>query len=247
MARFDLRETIEKELSEWDVSYLFDRGGKHPYVLIENRDGAKRRVYFAGTPSETARAAYNARAQVRQTLREMGAKLRLRRDEQVAKLIDVIKPEPIVEPMTAGPADTEPPAPPTPQPAKEIIVATATEKVTRVRLSQAEVGRITRLVVINAEIDDEQGLVAYKEGWSDERILKIMAAMPGRNKLTLKHIAEARKRTVGMLQSEKESPRRAAAVGNGVANQLQELAQVVSYLESELARLETRVHKLEKK
>lgn len=74
----EIREAIEQELINWpQVSAQFGMGGKHPFVQIIY-DGKKRRITYAGSPSENQRSARNVVKCVRHACRDLmvGAKLR---------------------------------------------------------------------------------------------------------------------------------------------------------------------------
>lgn len=71
------------------------------------------------------------------------------------------------------------------------------------QFSQSEIATVTRLVCVNAHIDSDKGLVTYKNGWSDERILKMLQAQPGRGPLKLHTVAEFRRRELGYLPDER--------------------------------------------
>lgn len=101
-----------------------------------------------------------------------------------------------------------------------------------VKLLQGEVAKATRLIGINAAIDDDTRTVVYNDGWNDARIAKILAAEPGRDALTEKHVTNMRREFIGLLPAE-----HAAAKPKGPAS-LEDLLARVAVLEEKMAKYE---------
>lgn len=69
----DMKEMIEEELDGSGLDFYFERGGKHPCVVIQC-GGKEHRYYFAGTTgSSSNRAKANTRCGVRRLLRRLKA------------------------------------------------------------------------------------------------------------------------------------------------------------------------------
>lgn len=64
-------EILRKELARFPVTFSFGRGGRHPYLLIVDKNGTARRFIYTDTRT-TPRGLRNMRAALRRFLRELG-------------------------------------------------------------------------------------------------------------------------------------------------------------------------------
>lgn len=79
------------------------------------------------------------------------------------------------------------------------------------RLSDAEIATATRLIITNADINDADRIVTYRDGWNDARVAEIVATMTGRNSRA-DIVASLRRKSFGLTVEE-----RAAATPHGDA------------------------------
>lgn len=227
-------QTIKSELSDWNVTYEFGQGGRHPYVRIVDPTGSRAKVSFAG--HATGRNLLNVRAHVRQALRRLKAE-RVRGKQKV-DMIDSFKPEeppePIeivrpaqlpqqVRPERPLPTTAEVAAPDAPQPQvaadaryhhdegkrpPEAAVRLPDRKPRDafVKLTFRELGVVTNLVIANATYDVDARTFVWHEGWSDARVAKILASEPERDKIGPQHVANFRREAFGLLEEERPKP-----------------------------------------
>jgi len=86
-----------------------------------------------------------------------------------------------------------------------------TEPRRRGRLSDAEIATATRLIITNADVNDADRIVTYRDGWNDARVAEIVATMTGRDSRA-DIVATLRRKSFGLTIEE-----RAAATPHGDA------------------------------
>lgn len=99
-------------------------------------------------------------------------------------------------------------------------------------LTHKEVAKATRLLAANSTVSDD-GLFTYGPSWSDERILKILQAEPGRDRLTLKQISRLRRESFGDTKDERVK----SAAATGLRGYI-EIREKIKSLESRILALE---------
>ena len=110
------------------------------------------------------------------------------------------------QPVASVPAPTAKPNGVHPMPAKPEPEAetstTEAPKPKRAHLNASDATIATRLLAVNAEIDDAARTVTYRAGWSDERIQDVLAARPGREALNPNSVRDWRRREFGYTPEE---------------------------------------------
>lgn len=284
----DLAKMIERELEQYQVSYSFKSGGKHPLVEIEP-EGCDQsiRVSFSRAPANP-RVVLNIKSNIRKALRDAGVKpkwkdrtspigdalLEAANDgaESDVKVETAPKrkrlhlhnddlPDPILFPelplypdaireaakpiksVASVPAPTQTKEANTMLAKTETTPAPATDTRQFVKMLNSEITQTTRMLCTHATIDDDEKLVTYAEGWSDERIHSILTAVEGRENLKLQTIQDWRRREFGMTTEERDranAAKQGPAVVAETTNRLK-----IEALEKSLADLTARVFAIE--
>jgi hypothetical protein len=235
-------------------------------VIKKDDTGETRRVVFSGTSNDQGRNWLNIRSNLRQVLREIEAPklsaLGIKLHEASKQEQGALWPPPTLKPQPA-PVVPAPvlsvlrPVEPQPQQQGELMptatappptqkhngtnganghVKTRLKPRPKAQLLHSEVVAVTRHMCTNAAIDNEKRLVTYKDGWSDERILKIIQAQPGRDHLKVTNIIELRRRDFGLLPAEHDAVTRAQASG---ALNLQAIKKSIDDLVARMAAMES--------
>jgi hypothetical protein len=91
---------------------------------------------------------------------------------------------------------------------------------------------MTLLLSQHATIDYKAKSVDYAEGWSDERLLEMLRAAPGRDLLTLNHVRTFRAENFGALKSEREVEPQGKAIGGHVANLRRQVSDLTARVQA---------------
>lgn len=239
-SRNDTIEAIRQELGRYPVLFTFGQGGKHPFVLIEARDGRTEKVTYSATPRVANHL--KVRGDLRRALRRMSVepypdeRRAARLGTLGAALMEAVAPDPVI---TEAPAKKETPmASATVTPIKSNGASPADKQPRReyTKLHRSEVVQLTMLISQHATVDFSSKTVEYADDWNDDRLLALLKAAPGREKLTLGHIKGFRTENFGFLKSEREGapPPEGRAIGGHVAA-----------LKRQVASIEDRVRALE--
>ncbi len=228
---------IKDELTKYPIHYDFDRTSEHPCVVLTLPNGSTRTIHFNKNPND--HSILTTKLQIKRLMREQGIEPTKHRDGALGeKIIEAVERVAVPPPPTMKP-ETPPMSAPLNGNGHHVNVSTqprtAEPKEMKSQLSQGEVVTVARLICMNATIDSDKKLVTYKDGWSDERILKMIQAQPGRGHLKAHTISELRRREIGRLPGERERgamPLRASGVA--VVN----LSKRIDALEARLAALE---------
>ena len=239
----DTRRAIRDFLSRYPVTFTFGHGGQHPFVEIETQDRRSKKIYFSG-----ARGSSFSRIRVQADLHRALKTLDVqpwpeeRREarigglgtaliEAAAATEPIIIPEPEEAPMATLtlPEKTNGHRAPAAAPARRQPTEYA-------KLRQPEVVQLTMLITGNARIDYTAKSVDYAEGWSDDRLLGMLRAAPGRELLTLDHIVNFRRENFGLIASERELP--APPEGRAVSGHVLQMRKKIASLEARVQALE---------
>lgn len=209
-ARNNHRAAIIDELADYGVKPTeIGHGGKHPYVAITAPNGARMRITFSSSGQQNGRALANARAYVRNLMRQLGIKpLRelgeVRREEPIpikAKPFPEYTPPPTETTVQApGPAPTlrvaevkRPTAPPPQPPPQAETMEKKTEPKARAVMSRMQIVHCGNLLLDSSEVID--GKRHYKKGFDDERIVEMMNKIRlGDDALIAKHHVASQRR-----------------------------------------------------
>lgn len=237
--RTETEDMIRAELDRHQVIYAFGEGSAHPFVSITGQSGQCRRIAYPGTPSDV-RGILNTRAQIRRALREIGAQPWPEERESArvgslgAALLDASSEEgqpqeehQVTTAQTNGHANGAAKAAPPPIPKREYS-----------KLTQAEIVQLTLLIGQHATVDFTGRTVEYSEGWSDQRLLDMLRAAPGRDHLKLETILKFRIENFGQIADERQS---GASDGRGTGPAIAALKRQVSDIETRLRALEDAV------
>jgi hypothetical protein len=257
------------ELLEWCVGYQFQWGTKHPYIDITTPRGSCVKFSFSNNSHEGGPTKWAVRARLRRTLRDLGAERRNEPtpfDEIIDKSAGDTPPEPsvfyrktvvhtsaptVVSNIVKPPA-METPTPPEPAVSKPepvtLIVkenAMSNDNTSRpagpfVKLIQSEIARATALIIQNAAVDFDKQSVSYNDGWSDERIAKVLAAAPGRELITAKHIRDMRRGAIGWTPGERDMNEVQSAKNKGFTDPVRVMKRVEA-LEARVEALEAAI------
>jgi hypothetical protein len=212
----DVKETIEREVGRYLASVQYDRGSKHPKVIISTPDGKSKTVYFSRDPGQ--KDLLNMRSEVRSALRELGAQEREepRRRPRLGvlgeKLLETVEPPApsFFDPQPRPVLTLQPKKEPEPMNNVTPIKAATPEPVVEeakalqyTKLSQSEVVQVARLLMTNGTVDEAARTFTYNDGWSDQRIFEILSAVPGREVLKVSHITGLRRRDFGDTAEER--------------------------------------------
>lgn len=231
-ARRDIQKAAEQELDPYQVEFEFTTDTPPLFIEIYAPSGETKRIRYSLSPN--GRNLEHFRGDLRRAVRALGAgkrpsKLRRQRqpdDEPPA----AVTPEPISTEVKGEPSMTTLSLPgKSAAPPKD---AAPSREYTK--LHQHEVSTLTRLLMTNAVTDEEARMVIYHEGWSDQRLLEILQASPGRELLRVDHIINLRRECFGLLKSELPAPpesRNAAALLVIMGKKVEKLEARVQALE----------------
>lgn len=220
----EARRAIEEVAAKYVVSVSYEVGGKHPKAILTVPDGRNRFIVCSTSNATAERNFGNIQQDVRRVLKELQAEpratpVRARAGSLGAVLIEQMKqPNGIEKPMavngtngtshtnghTSGEAKNGTLRLPLTETAPQAETADDGDaEGSYAKLRQEEVVQVTRLLLMHGKIDDATKTYTYADGWDDERIVKLLRAVPGRDKLKTSTIKGLRRREFGDLASEK--------------------------------------------
>lgn len=194
---------IKDELAKYPITYSFGTSKKHGFIEIDLPPGYQRRVSFS--ENGNLHSVMRTKAELRRVLRAAGIEQKPQRangtlGEKMIEAVERVPAQADTEPETTmgqvthlNGSRSETPA----QPATD-----AKSRPPKSMLSNSEIVTVTRLICMNAAIDTDKRRLDYAKGWSDERILRVIQAQPGRGHLKLSSIQELRRREFGTLPNE---------------------------------------------
>jgi hypothetical protein len=262
----DFRDAIIEACAPFDVRVDFDRGSKHPYAKIALPCGKTLKSYYPGSTSDF-RSVLNNKSQVRRMLKKNEAPLKPASDRRQTAFAQEYPKNPerlkqtavgtlgeiFNEAILKGLIKNQEPELPFMQTeaklirnGKEVpdvkpINISKSDEPKFAKLTKDETIQLTRLLSKNCDVEND--IVTFSEGWDDSRLHKILAAVPGREKLVIKTITDFRREHFGLTQEEiKERAQRNqpnAYLSKGVK------AELASF-DKRIAKLEAIVEKLAK-
>jgi hypothetical protein len=269
----DFRDAIMEACAPFDVRVDFDRGSKHPYAKIALPCGKTLKSYYPGSTSdfrsvlnnksqvrrmlkkneaplkpasdrrqtafsqeypknperlnqtavgtlgEIIRESFKSFERINETLKKPNPEPELPFMQPETKLIRNGKDVPDVKPINITKPDE-------PKFAK---------------LTKDETIQLTRLLSKNSDVEND--IVTFSEGWDDSRLHKILAAVPGRDKLSVKTITDFRREHFGLTQ---EEIKERARVNRPEAYATKGIKAELASFDKRIAKLEAIVEKLAK-
>jgi hypothetical protein len=246
----DFRDAIMEACAPFDVTLAFDRGTKHPYAKISLPSGRVIKSYYPGSTSDR-RSVLNNKSQVRRMLKKNEAPLKPTQQTQIGSFGEILKESLKTQkqqPMPELPFMQQNNLPPVQliRNGKELpdvkhINITKSDEPKYAKLTKDESIQLTRLLAMNTHV--EADVVEFNTGWDDARLHKILATVPGREKLSVKTITDFRREHFGLTQ---EEIKERARVNRPEAYATKGIKAELASFDKRIAKLEALVERLAK-
>ena len=230
----DYEEVASRELKMYPVTFSFEHHRRHPYIEVKSVDGASLfSITYPSTCSDQ-RGIWNFRAELRRHLRSNGIKANSWcKPDKIGDLGEIMAEtaaKSFTEAFANRIAVDEKPSVDEAPAVSAVPEATNDDGPKRVCFLNSEIAVITRLVIQHASYDASRSF-AWHDGWSDQCVAAILAAAPGRDVITERHVQKCRSDLFGDTAEEKIRQRSPARRAGSIEDQLADIRRRLDALE----------------